>query len=354
MNQIKKFSIKLISMLSAFIFSVTALSALPAVYAHAADKAHSVTVCIDPGHGGGNLGAQYAGQTEKNMTMAVANAMYSYLSKFEGIKICMTRTSDVDMSLEQRCDYAHAAGADFLFCIHFNASNDHSRYGCENWISAFGNNYAKGMTFANIEMGELTASGLLSRGIKTKMSKDGNADYYGMIRHCDDYGIPCDIIEHCHIDNANDMLHCSSNAKLAAFGVMDATAVAKYYGLKSAALGIDYSSYAKTVVKAPAVPVYPDTTAPDACSIALMSVDSAHIKAVFNVAAKDTQSRVLYYAYSIDGGKTFTAKQTWAGDNVNYVVPVSVTLNGASASNIQFAVWNNFDLGTVSNVINVK
>lgn len=346
--------IRTLSLAAAFIMTVLSSAAAYPVNAAAADAAHPVTVCIDPGHGGTNMGAQYNGQDEKNMTLAVANAMYAYLSKFEGVKICMTRTSDVDMSLQQRCDYAHAVGADFLFCLHFNASNDHSRYGSENWISAFGNNYARGMTFANIEMGELTAGGLLNRGVKTKISKTGNSDFYGMIRHSDDYGIPCVIIEHCHVDNPNDMAHCTSGAQLSALGVMDATAVAKYYGLKSTALGIDYSSYAKTVFKAPATPVYPDTTAPDACSIALASTDSAHKSAVINVAAKDTQSRVLYYAYSVDGGRTFTSKQVWKGDSVNYVVPVTVPLGGNTNVNVQFAVWNNYDLGTVSNVVNVK
>lgn len=340
------------SLCTAFLFSSVMYPHTDAQAAALTQKA-AVTVCIDPGHGGTNMGAQYNGRNEKDITMTVANAMYAYLTKFEGINVIMTRTSDAELSLQQRCDVAKASGASFMFCLHFNAANDHSRYGCENWISAFGDNYAKGMSFATIETNALAQSGILNRGVKTKLNSAGNADYYGIIKHCDDYGIPSVIIEHCYVDNANDSAHCTTNDQLAKLGVIDATSVAEYFGLKSSSLGIDYSGYVKPAVN-PVSVCYPDTTAPDACSIALASVDSSHKSAVVNVASFDKQSKVLYYAYSIDGGRTFTAKQVWAGNNTNYVVPVTIQLGGKTNCQVQFAVWNNYDMGSMSNMITVN
>ena len=93
-----------------------------------AGKVHAepVKIVIDPGHGGTNLGAQYNGFTEKYMTMVVANAMAEELKKYEGIEVYMTRTEDVELSLQQRADYAKSVDADFFFCLHFNMSENHT------------------------------------------------------------------------------------------------------------------------------------------------------------------------------------------------------------------------------------
>ena len=81
-----------------------------------------VVVVIDPGHGGDNNGTRENGVLEKSMTLTVAKAMYQELSKFDNIKVYMTRTEDVDMTLKERAEMAAELGADFLFSLHFNAS----------------------------------------------------------------------------------------------------------------------------------------------------------------------------------------------------------------------------------------
>ena len=162
-----------------------------------------VRICIDPGHGGENLGADYNGYLEKDMTLIVAEAMREELAKYEGIEVFMTRTSDVDMSLEERVDYAAEVGADFFFCLHFNMSADHDMYGAECWVSAFDSKYSRGMDFAKIEMRALTGLGLYDRGIKTRLNSKGT-NYYGVLRMADEVDMPGIIIEHCHLDNYND------------------------------------------------------------------------------------------------------------------------------------------------------
>ena len=70
-----------------------------------------VVVCIDPGHGGSNEGALYNGLKEKDLTLQIANAMYQELSLYEDVIVVMTRTADVDLTLEQRAQIAADVGA---------------------------------------------------------------------------------------------------------------------------------------------------------------------------------------------------------------------------------------------------
>lgn len=150
------------------------LTAVPAKKVHA----EPVRIVIDPGHGGENMGAQHNGYTEKYMTMVVANAMAEELRKYEGIEVFLTRTDDVELSLQQRADYAKEVGADFVFCLHFNMSEHHTLYGTEVWISAFGKCYAEGKSFGELCLNELGTLDLYRRGVKTRLGKDGT-DYYG-------------------------------------------------------------------------------------------------------------------------------------------------------------------------------
>ena len=79
--------------------------------------------------------------------------------------------------------------------------------------------------------------GTLIRNASYDKYPDGSAaDYYGLIRRCKNNGIPGLIIEHAFLDNANDYYtYLSSDDKLKALGVADATAIAEYFGLTKGA-----------------------------------------------------------------------------------------------------------------------
>ena len=62
------------------------------------------------------------------MTLIVAEAMKAELEQYEGIEVYLTRTGDVDLSLEERCEFAASVNADFLFCLHFNLSGSHTLF----------------------------------------------------------------------------------------------------------------------------------------------------------------------------------------------------------------------------------
>ncbi|MBD5478832.1 MAG: N-acetylmuramoyl-L-alanine amidase [Lachnospiraceae bacterium] len=276
------------------------------------DTDGELVIVIDPGHGGKNLGADYNGFLEKEMNMTVANAMYEELTKYEGITVYMTHTStDTDMSIQARADFAASVNADFLFCLHFNMSPDNKLFGSEVWVSAFGDENREGYRFGCVQMETMKDMGLFLRGVKTRFNERGS-DYYGILRFCEEYNIPAALIEHCHIDHDTDVGFCDSEEDLIAFGIADATSVAKYFGLRSESLGVDYSSYdSMPAVNAGEVYVQADTTDPDICVIEEAYIDLDRQIIGVTVTAQDYDSPMLYYSYSIDGGITYTPYLAW-------------------------------------------
>lgn len=308
----------------------------------------NIVVCIDAGHGGSNGGANYDGLWEKNLTLQIAAAMYQELSQYEGITVVMTRVDDRDVSLKERANIAAAAGADFLYSIHLNASNEHNLFGSEVWVSGFGNYYAKGMSFGNIALAQLSEDiGVYPRGVKTKLSAKGN-DYYGIINNARLNNIPAVIIEHCHMDEAHDKNFFTGEGALQKLGKADATAVAKYYGLKSESLGVDYSGFQYTVYPKAVTPHMQDITPPEVSQITLTGYDKTTGQVRLHARASDSESRIIYYSYSGNGGVTWSNLWGWApageGD-------ITLTLPKDSTGEVCIRVWNEYNGYTESNHI---
>ncbi len=321
------------------------------------DTDGELVVVIDPGHGGNNLGADYNGYLEKEMNMTVANAMYEELCKYEGITVYMTHTSaDTAMSIQERADFAASVNADFVFCLHFNMSPENMLFGSEVWVSAFGEPNREGYRFGCVQMDTMREMGLFIRGVKTKFNDNGT-DYYGILRYCEEYNIPAALIEHCHIDHEADVGFCDSEEELIAFGIADATSAAKYFGLKSELLGVDYSTYDKVPVLTPnALYVQQDSTDPDICMIEEAYVDMEKREIGINVTGCDYDSPMLYYSYSIDGGTTYTPYLAWPETDVmaDYS-PDTFTLKIAVPDGVSPAIIvkcvNQYDRYTESNLL---
>jgi N-acetylmuramoyl-L-alanine amidase len=312
-----------------------------------------IVVVIDPGHGGENLGAEYEDYTEKDMTMIVADAMKEELEKYEGIQVYMTRYGDIEneMSLEERSEFAASVNADFMFCLHFNMSAEHTLFGSECWVSAFGEEYSKGYSFASVEMELLQDMGLYSRGIKTRLNSKGT-DYYGIIRTATERGIPCVLIEHCHLDQENDKPYYDHDEKLKAFGKLDATAVAKYFNLRSETLGVDYSSYENVQIPVPTGVVKPDSTEPDVCMIDVLEQNMDNGEVTVQVSAMDYDSGMLYYDYSYDNGVTFSERQRW-GDKNQDTITFTMKVPPGVVPQIVVNAYNGYDLYTTSNMVSL-
>lgn len=83
-----------------------------------------MTICVDPGHGGFQPGATgCSGISEAAVNLAISLKLRDLLEA-EGARVVMTRTTDVDMELNQRVEVAKKAGADLLLSVHNNSLPD--------------------------------------------------------------------------------------------------------------------------------------------------------------------------------------------------------------------------------------
>ncbi len=85
------------------------------------------TIVIDAGHGGNDPGAigRRLHVKEKSLTLQLARKIKSLLTD-EGLKVIMTRDSDVFIPLPRRSEIANKSNADLFVSVHVNASR--SRY----------------------------------------------------------------------------------------------------------------------------------------------------------------------------------------------------------------------------------
>ena len=212
----------------------------------------NVKVVLDPGHDGTHAGASGFGVQEADLTLKIATYCKEELSTYNGITVYMTRESascpagggDNIACLDARANLAKNVGANVLVSFHLNTANGTARgvevyYPNSNYNAQVGSN---GQALAKKICDKLAALGLNYRGTLIRNASydkypDGSAaDYYGLIRRCKNNGIPGLIIEHAFLDNANDYYtYLSSDDKLKALGVADATAIAEYFGLTKGA-----------------------------------------------------------------------------------------------------------------------
>lgn len=319
--------------------------------------ANPIVIVIDPGHGGENLGAEYDPYTEKDMTLITARAMKEELEKYEGVIVYLTRDGDQGISIKDRAAFAGEKNADFLFCLHYNSSAQHTLFGAEVWVPASGEFYARGYSFGQIQMKEFTDLGLYSRGIKTRLN-DRDENYYGILRYCTSEGIPSVLIEHCHLDHDKDKrFYQQGEEQLMEFGRLDATAVAKYFRLKSEILGVDYSKYPVPETDIPSDIVRPDKTEPELCSVNAEQINEETGQVTVQIKAKDSDSYILYYSYSIDGGNSYMPLEEWPRPNAwNSSSPnhsFTVTVPFDTEIELLAAVCNGFDVWTESAPISI-
>lgn len=336
---------KIISLILCITVTLGVIATMNLSKVYAAD---TVTIVIDPGHGGSNLGTDYLPVPEKNYNMVVALYMKEQLKKYQNVKVFLTHTEDIDMSLQQRAEYAAKVNADFLISLHFNMSLSHSLYGSEVWIPSTGSLYSQGYSLGTEFMNQFEQMGLFNRGIKTRIGKNGN-DYYGIIRQCSLKGIPSMIVEHCHVDHNKDASFIQSTEKLKEFGVRDAEAVAKYFGLVSKDKKTDYRTYAPLAVPVPTAPVCNDVTAPTYVNANLVKCDKTGKYATVNLTAFDGESVLQYYSYSYDNGITWSELQPWSKGSTN--MAISINIDAGRKNSLVFRVYNQYDLYTVSNTV---
>ena len=208
-------------------------------------KKEQTVVVLDPGHGGKFTGAIYFGNSEKDLTLKVANYIRDYLlENYEDIEVYLTRETDIALDndikieLENRAIVAKDYGADYFVSLHFNASEEHQLNGVTVYASFRDNVAEKSQGIAASILEQLVALGLKNNSVKTRVSKDyfaedgSRLDYYAVIRHSALRDIPGVIVEHCFMDNETDKEYMDTDEKLQALAEADAKGIANYLELK--------------------------------------------------------------------------------------------------------------------------
>lgn len=208
-----------------------------------------MTICLDPGHGGSDSGANAFGQKESALTLKIANYCKEELEKYD-VNVVMTRTTDTRPSentaqdLIDRVMIAKKAGASYIISIHLNSAASTSAHGAEVYFPNTSGNASlssNGQAMAKAIQSQLVALGLYDRGIKIRNYMDGSTssnpnssdrDYYGIIRYAKEQNISGLIIEHCFLNNPDEYnKYLSSDAKLQQLGVADAKGIVSALGL---------------------------------------------------------------------------------------------------------------------------
>lgn len=155
-----------------FIIAVKALSSVTTIFF----KDDTYTVCIDPGHGGKAIGAvsKDGKRREQDDTLALSLKIRDCLEK-QGVRVVMTRDTDVDVSLEDRCKKANKAKADLFVSIHRNSSD--SGTGMEVWINEKPSKEEMKLS-SDILKALVDASGMAERGVKQGFRNSSGNNYY--------------------------------------------------------------------------------------------------------------------------------------------------------------------------------
>lgn len=210
----------------------------------------NVVVVLDPGHDGTHGGSSANGFVEAQLNLKIAQYCKAELEEYYGVTVYMTRDSascpngggNNKSCLQRRADMARDMGANLFVSLHNNYSSASSASGAEIWYP--NQNYNPwtsqvGGSAASKILEQLTSLGLHNRGTQIRNANedkypDGSAaDYYAVIRHCKEYGIPGIIVEHAFMSNSSDAANFLSNDEgLKKLGVADATGIAQYFGLK--------------------------------------------------------------------------------------------------------------------------
>ena len=174
-------------------------------------------VCIDAGHGGSSIGAVFGNdeRLEKDDNLKLSLLVADELKK-QGVNVIMTRESDKDVSLENRCRIANFGRADYFLCVHRNSSENKDANGIEIWVSNTATE--KEINIAQTILDNLSNKGLsVERGIK-KGFRSGSGDYYINSKT----KMPSCLLEIGFISNREDNLAFDENIEEYAKAVADA------------------------------------------------------------------------------------------------------------------------------------
>ena len=182
-------------------------------------------ICIDPGHGGSDGGAQGNGLSEADICLDVSlkfrdwlNADTSNGSGGGSWTVYMTRTSDVYVSLSSRTSYANSLGVARFVSIHVNSFSSSSANGTETFCYTYGSSNSFDMR-NKIQDEMINAWGLTNRGTKT-------ANFY-VTKYTN---MPASLSEQGFITNSGDAYYLGSSYWRDEMALAHLFALQRHYG----------------------------------------------------------------------------------------------------------------------------
>jgi len=213
-------------------------------------RTSSLVIVLDPGHDSSHGGAGGNGLREEVLNLKIAQYCMEELSTYNNVTVYMTRSSmncpypggSAGNDNSKRVEFAQSVGANLYVSLHLNSLDNTAINGTEVFYP--NKNYRAdistiGAGVSQSIMNELVSLGLNNRGVmirnaQTSKYADGSVgDYYQVIREAKQRNITGIIVEHAYISSPHDASNfLSTEEKLKALGVADATGIAKYYGLQ--------------------------------------------------------------------------------------------------------------------------
>ncbi len=147
-----------------------AVPELPAIRAHAAKNVNggtlnSATFILDPGHGGSDPGAMLGTREEADDVLRLSLRIAQLINS-AGETCALTRTTDVFLELQERCDVANAGSFTYFLSVHRNAGGGK---GIETYYYSGSSATGTGAKLASSVQSSMVNSGIwtANRGVKT-------------------------------------------------------------------------------------------------------------------------------------------------------------------------------------------
>ena len=187
--------------------------------------AATAEICIDAGHGGSDPGAVGNGQQEKTNVLNTALKFRNWLNSDtnDGAgggswAVVMTRSTDVYVSLQGRCDIANNNASNRFMCIHNNALNG-SVYGTETFCVPGASSTTTDLR-NKVQDRMIQAWNRYNRGVKT-------ANFYVLVHTA----MAAELAELAFIDNVGDSAYTGSSSWQDVAGKYHMFAVQNHYGI---------------------------------------------------------------------------------------------------------------------------
>lgn len=123
-----------------------------------------ILVVVDPGHGGADPGAISRGIAEKDLVFDYALALVAAITAHPGFEATLTRFDDEYVSLRDRVDIAHTAGAGVFISLHADALTSGNATGASVYVlsdeasdsqsAALAKAHNRGEMFASVDLNQ--------------------------------------------------------------------------------------------------------------------------------------------------------------------------------------------------------